>query len=168
MNKEILFLYANHVRLEIEKHKNFHSHKERNMTVFPKGCCDEASWILWKYFSEKWISWFKRMHVSWWDLSRDISHVWLENDEFSIDITGDQFNGWWNYHFNPVVVIPREKYFFNEIIDSNVTNSLNIKSQPSDGYESFIVGVEMVNQMNITDFYGYLVQEGLLTKSLNI
>jgi len=121
VTQEILHDYASVVREAIFKNKEFNSWKERSMGVFPFERCDEASYILMEYLKRKKIVWFSRVHAEGVYEHRHISHVWLEDNQFVLDITADQFDWRWDgKRFDPVIVIQKDKYFF-KLLESQLS-----------------------------------------------
>ncbi len=57
---------------------------------FPRGACDDASLLLARYLGEQGHGTFQRISGK----AGDQTHVWLERDDWIIDITGDQFTDW--------------------------------------------------------------------------
>jgi hypothetical protein len=117
MNEKIYSL-AKHVRDKILENKDYKSVKiwDTGWDHFPNGCCDKASEVLLKYFEDNWVEWFCYKRKEWRYLWKDYSHVWLENDNISLDITISQFNWKWNWIvFQEIQLITKESYFFNKI-----------------------------------------------------
>jgi len=110
MKPDILSL-ATFVRKTIEENKDYWIiPNDVWFKNFPWACCDKSSEILLKYLNENWINDFNFVYKVW----ATYSHVWLENESFSLDITADQFNKkFGNKKFNSITYLPKEKYFFN-------------------------------------------------------
>lgn len=74
---------------------------------FPNACCDIASSLLLATLEKEGFNNFKliRGHNP-----KGGSHVWVENEEFVIDLTSHQFSG-----FNgPLILISKDEYLLNK------------------------------------------------------
>jgi hypothetical protein len=114
MNESVVRNLAKHVRETIEINKDYKKDLIMNIAAFPSGCCFKSSWVLWKHLRRNWIGEFNYVEVDWTYRHKPYNHVWLENDTHVLDITGDQFNGWWKGKtFDKVILIPKSEYFFS-------------------------------------------------------
>lgn len=140
--QELLYSKALSVRNALVSKKNFDADKKMNMVQFPLERCDQASYLLMEYLKQGGITWFSRVYAEGFYMHRRISHVWLENEEFVLDITGDQLNLFWNnVSFDPVVVTSKGDYFFHRLALSLHTSewddSICLKYQKPDTYASY-------------------------------
>ena len=86
-DKELLFYHCNKVRLGIEKCQSEYDIFKR----YPKGYCCVASIWLYEFLRSKG---YNNISVREYDpFCERSNHVWLNYDKYSIDITGDQFEG---------------------------------------------------------------------------
>ena len=84
-------------------------------TKYPHACCDKASEILKRFLEDNGIrgfSFIRKTGVIDW---KDYSHVWIESNETSIDITAHQFNDsrYW-ISFDEIIICKKEEYFFHK------------------------------------------------------
>lgn len=108
LNQQALFLYCEKVRKYLEKtHRfEFDSSSSLGSTEFPGGCCDDTSQVLATLIFDKFGVIPKLYRGNHYSAHPDIkSHVWLEVEGITVDITIDQFNdSAENYNFPPVYV----------------------------------------------------------------
>lgn len=71
-----------------------------SLNEFPYGCCMDASILLGKLMIEYGYEDFNLIGTNWDVLP---THAWLQNKEFIIDITADQFESWPNQE----LILPR-------------------------------------------------------------
>ena len=77
---------------------------------FPSGCCDDASALLATYLTERGIPGALRISgVRGGNRGELVSHVWLRLDQYQVDITGSQFEG----YNQPEILIVEEDDFLN-------------------------------------------------------
>lgn len=84
-------------------------------TKHPSACCDKASEILKRFLeANNTTDYFfirKEGSIDW----ISYSHVWIESNKLSIDITAHQFNDWrYGVFFDYIIICKTEDYFFNK------------------------------------------------------
>lgn len=150
--EEKILQLASYVRKIIEENTDFQSDKSCNLLKFPKKRCEYASWILWKYLHQNWITWFKKIFAEWTYRHKEFMHVWLEDDYYALDITCDQFNGWWkDWTFEKIILVPKDKHYFSRMRNRNLNYHDRTESIESE-YESYILNPSN-EDFNILEFY---------------
>lgn len=150
--EEKILQIAIFVRETIEQNRDFQSDKSCNILEFPKNRCDYASWILWKLLRQNGISWFRKIYARWTYRHKNFMHVWLEDDNYALDITCDQFNGWWkDWVFDKVILIPKDEHYFSRMRRRKLNYHDREESLDSI-YDSYILNPSF-EDFNIIEYY---------------
>lgn len=86
---------------------------------FPHGCCDIASGLLLRALSDAGFCDFNLIRGT---DSEDLNHVWIEDDNFVIDLTSHQFDNF----SKPMILINKEIYPLNKMPYYTVTEITDI------------------------------------------
>lgn len=117
MNKDEIYeiVYDFHSVIVMNKDYVFHTHYwfYTEYENFPFDRCDSTSELINKFLYEKFWLIFNLVKVNYWKWS----HVFLENDNFIIDITAYQFNSLDFIDFKDIQEFPEVIVFWKNEID---------------------------------------------------
>lgn len=100
------------IRLGLESFKNTLDSRGnyQNFYRFPFGCCGDTTMIVNHILSNK--GYGKACYISARKERSHTSHAWTLIEDYCIDLTADQFDG---YKENSVIVVPKNEYPLNKI-----------------------------------------------------